>query len=70
MASGEREVALGYGAKTWYDGGVEIIGHGGGGPGFGLQYLVVPEKELVVVVLTNQTLAISYDVAKMIVSVF
>jgi hypothetical protein len=32
--------------------------------------LVVPEKELVVVVLTNQTLAISYDVAKVIVSVF
>jgi D-alanyl-D-alanine carboxypeptidase len=70
VAAGDREVALGYGTKTWYDGGTEMIGHGGGGPGFGLQYLVVPEKELVVVVLTNQTLAMSYDVAKVIVSVF
>ncbi|MBF0290475.1 MAG: serine hydrolase [SAR324 cluster bacterium] len=70
VAAGEKETALGFGAKTWFDQGVEIIGHGGGGAGFALQYFVVPQKELVVVVLTNQTLQTQYDVAKVIVSVF
>jgi CubicO group peptidase (beta-lactamase class C family) len=70
VASGEKEVALGYGAKTWFDQDVELIGHGGGGAGFANQYFVVPEKELVVVVLTNQTLQIQHDIAKVIVSVF
>jgi D-alanyl-D-alanine carboxypeptidase len=70
VTAGAKEVALGYGTKTWYDQGIEIIGHGGGGPGFALQYFVVPEKELVVVILTNQTLAIAHDVAKVVVSVF
>jgi len=70
VASGEKEVALGYGTKTWFDRGVELIGHGGGGAGFANQYFVVPDKELVVVVLTNQTLQVQHNVAKVIVSVF
>lgn len=70
VKSGEKDVALGYGTKTWFEKGITLIGHGGGGPGFALQYFVVPEKELVIVVLTNQTLQIQKDIAKTIVSVF
>lgn len=70
VSSGTKEVALGYGTKTWFSQGVEIIGHGGGGAGFALQYFVVPSKNLVVVVLLNQTLATQFDIAEMIISLF
>lgn len=68
--AGNKEVALGYGTKTWADEGVELIGHGGGGPGFSLQYFIIPEKNLVVVILLNQTLSTAHDIGKVVASVF
>jgi CubicO group peptidase (beta-lactamase class C family) len=59
---------LGYGTKTWVDRGVELIGHGGGGPGFALQYMLVPDKALVIVVLANGTITDSFELAKLIAS--
>lgn len=70
VMSGERAVALGYGTKTWSLDGIEIIGHGGGGPGYALHYLIVPEKDLVVVALTNSSLAKADELAKLAATVF
>jgi CubicO group peptidase (beta-lactamase class C family) len=70
VMSGERDVALGYGTKTWSLDGTEIIGHGGGGPGYALQYLVVPEHDLVIVALTNSSLAEADELAKLAATVF
>ena len=64
------DVVLGYGIKTLIDQGVKLLGHGGGGPGFALQYLLVPEKALVIVVLTNATMTDSFELSKLIASVF
>nr|WP_277345515.1 serine hydrolase [Pseudomaricurvus alkylphenolicus] len=70
VRAGKRDLALGYGTKTWVDQGVELVGHGGGGPGYALQYFVVPEKELVVVVLTNSSMARADKLSKLVASVF
>jgi CubicO group peptidase (beta-lactamase class C family) len=70
VTEGKRKLALGYGTKTWVDQGVELMGHGGGGPGYALQYFVVPEKELVVVVLTNSSMAKADELSKLVASVF
>lgn len=67
---GAPAVELGYGTETWDVQGEKLIGHGGGGPGFALQYIVVPEKDLVVVVLTNSSLAKAADLSRLIASVF
>ena len=70
VRTGQRGLALGYGTKTWFEQGVELVGHGGGGPGYALQYFVVPEKELVIVVLTNSSMAKAEDLSKLVVSIF
>jgi CubicO group peptidase (beta-lactamase class C family) len=64
------DTRLGNGTKTWYSKGVELIGHGGGGPGFALQYLLVPGNNLVVVVLTNGTIIDAFELSTLIASVF
>ncbi|MGF1765712.1 serine hydrolase domain-containing protein [Aliivibrio kagoshimensis] len=62
------EFAIGNGTKTWFHNGIELIGHGGSGPGYKMQYYVVPSKEMVVVVLTNATGARATRTAKMLAS--
>ncbi len=62
------EFALGNGTKTWFHNSIEMIGHGGSGPGYKMQYFVVPSKNMVVVVLTNGTGARATRTAKMLAS--
>ncbi len=70
VLNNKRKLALGFGTKTWFEQGHELIGHGGGGPGFAVQYLIIPKKDLVIVVLTNQSLMLQFDLAKDIAFVF
>ncbi|EPJ52913.1 MAG: hypothetical protein OFPI_12250 [Osedax symbiont Rs2] len=51
--NGDLPYVLGYGTKTWYGDDFEAIGHGGSGPGFIMQYFVIPDKDIVVVVLAS-----------------
>lgn len=46
---------LGIGWKRWQDNGNTFYGHGGGGPGYGAQLAVIPEKNLVIVICANDT---------------
>ena len=68
--AGLSEGVLGWGTKTWYLNGVEVIGHNGGGPGFALHYLMVPSKNIVVVVLTNSTAANALGLASTAAAVY
>lgn len=70
VLSGERKTALGYGTKTWFQDGVEVIGHGGGGPGYAQHYVVIPEKDLVIVALTNSSAGNGAALARLAASVF
>lgn len=62
--------AIGYGTKTWYLEGFEAIGHGGSGPGFIMQYFVIPEKEMVVVVLASNASTDANGIALKVASLF
>lgn len=64
------DMALGYGSTTWFDQRLKFVGHSGGGPGFKQQYMLVPEKGLVIVVLTNSTAFDSLGLSMLIASIF
>jgi len=68
--NGDISHALGYGIKTWYSEGFEAIGHGGSGPGFIMQYFVVPEKDMVVVVLASNAATDANGIALKAASLF
>ena len=44
---------LGLGWKRWKEKGVTFIGHAGGGPGYGAQLAVIPEKNIVISFVGN-----------------
>lgn len=66
LSTNGADAVLGNGTKSWLDHGVELVGHGGGGPGFTLQYLLIPEKNVVIVVLTNSTIVDAFELSRMI----
>ena len=70
LADDDSDVTLGNGTMSSVSSGVELIGHGGGGPGFALQYLLAPEKDLVIIVLTNGTLVDAYELSVLTASIF
>ncbi len=46
---------LGIGWKKFEENGITFLGHGGGGPGYGTQLAIIPEKNIVISIIANDT---------------
>jgi CubicO group peptidase (beta-lactamase class C family) len=61
---------MGLGWHWWHDAPIPFKGHGGEGPGFGAQLALFPDRQMVVVVLANDTLIDRVGLANLVAGVF
>jgi D-alanyl-D-alanine carboxypeptidase len=61
---------MGLGWHWWNTAPVQFKGHGGDGPGFGAQLAIFPDREMIVVVLANDTLVDRVNLTNLIAGVF
>jgi CubicO group peptidase (beta-lactamase class C family) len=61
---------MGLGWHWWDDAALPFKGHGGDGPGFSAQLAIFPDRQMVIVVLANDTLTDRVGLTKLVADVF
>jgi CubicO group peptidase (beta-lactamase class C family) len=68
--SGPDNDRMGLGWHWWDDAPLPFKGHGGDGPGFGAQLAIFPDRQMVIVVLANDTLIDRVGLTRLVAQVF